>query len=84
VIITRDRAIPYPANLTVALITRTARGLPTEVAVGARHGLSDESVVNCDNLFTLHKNAFGPRRGQLDPEALHQLGNALRIALDLD
>lgn len=83
-IVTRDRAIPLLANVTVAGITSTVRGLPTEVPVGPEHGLAHESVINCDNLDTLPKSALGARRGSLDPEALVRLRRALRIALDLD
>jgi mRNA-degrading endonuclease toxin of MazEF toxin-antitoxin module len=52
VILTRNRAIPVLANVTVAAITGTIRGLPTEVPLGREHGLARECVANCDNLFT--------------------------------
>jgi len=84
VIVTRDRAIPVLANVTVAAITGSIRGLPTEVPVGPEHGLRRESVINCDNLFTVPKSALGSRRGSLDAVALHRLAGALRVALDLD
>jgi hypothetical protein len=35
-------------------------------------------------LFTIPKQAIGPRRGELDPESLEQLRTALMIALDLE
>lgn len=82
-IVTRDRAIPLLANVMVAAVTATIRGLPTEVPLGRRHGLARECVVNCDSLFTIPKSALGNRRGALDPEATARLGDALRIALDL-
>jgi mRNA interferase MazF len=72
------------ANVTVAAITGTVRGLPTEVPLGPAHGLARECVVNCDNLFTIPKRALSTRRGELDPESLTRLRDALRIALDLD
>jgi mRNA interferase MazF len=72
------------ANVTVAAVTGTIRGLPTEVPVGPEHGLAREGVVNCDNLFTIPKTALGARRGLLDPESVERLGTALRIALELD
>ena len=84
VIITRDSAIPVLRHVVVALITSTIRDLPTEVPVGHDHGLDHDSVVNCDNLFTVPKKALGPRRGQLDPVALRRLRDALTIALELD
>jgi mRNA interferase MazF len=84
VVLTRDRAIPVLAQVTVAAVTGTIRELPTEVPVGTKQGLSRESVVNCDNLFTIPKQALGRRRGELDPESLHRLRAALMIALDLE
>ncbi len=83
-IVTRDVAIPLLANVTVAAVTGTVRGLPTEVPLGRQHGLARECVVNCDNLFTIPKSALGRRRGELDPESLDRLRNALRVALDVD
>lgn len=82
--ITRDRAIPLLANVTVVGITGTIRGLPTEVPLGPEHGLARQCVANCDNLFTIPKRALGRRRGELDPESLARLRTALRIALELD
>jgi mRNA interferase MazF len=84
VVITRDRAIPILANVTVAAVTGTIRGLPTEVPLGPEHGLARECVVNCDNLFTIPKQALGSRRGELDPESIGRLRTALMIALDLE
>ena len=83
-VLTRDRAIPILANVTVAAVTGTIRGLPTEVPLGREHGLARECVVNCDNLFTIPKPAVGLRRGELDPESLARLRTALMIALDLE
>jgi len=84
VVLTRDRAIPLLANVTVAAVTGTIRGLPTEVPLGREHGLARECVVNCDNLFTIPKQAVGRRRGELDPESVTGLRTALMIALDLE
>jgi mRNA interferase MazF len=84
VVLTRDRAIPVLANVTVAAVTGTIRDLPTEVRLGREHGLARECVVNCDNLFTIPKQAVGRRRGELDPESVTRLRIALMIALDLE
>jgi len=82
--LTRDRAIPVLSQIVVAMVTGTVRGLPTEVPVGPEHGLDRESVINCDNLFTVSKSELGARRGDIDGVALHRLRRALRTALDLD
>ena len=84
VILTRDRAIPVLANVTVAAITGTMRGLPTEVPLGREHGLARECVATCDNLFTIPKQAVSRRRGELDPESVARLRTASLIALDLE
>lgn len=65
-------------------MTGTIRGLPTEVPLGPRDGLERDCVVNCDNLFTIPKRALGSRRGSLDGASIERLGDALRIALDLE
>jgi len=72
------------ANVTVAAVTGTIRGLPTEVALGREHGLAWECVANCDNLFTIPKQALRRRRGELDPDSVARLRTALMIALDLE
>jgi len=84
VIVTRESAIPVLSQVVVALVTSRIRDLPTEVPVGREHGLARDSVVNCDNLFTVPKQALGARRGQLEPVALRALREALVIALGLD
>lgn len=84
VIATRDVAIPVLANVTVVMVTRTVRGVRTEVALGTEHGLSHDCVANCDNLFTVPKRALGRRRGALGPDGVRRLDDALRVALELD
>lgn len=84
VILTRQVAIPFLANLTVAIVTSRVRGLPTEVPVQREHGLDCDSVVNCDNLFTLNKSDLVRRRGALGPAELARLREPLQIALELD
>jgi mRNA interferase MazF len=84
VILTRQVAIPFLANVTVAIVTGRVRGIPTEVPVGRHHGLDRDSVVNCDNLFTLAKSDLVRRRGALGPAELARLREALQIALELD
>ncbi len=84
VVVTRDRATPILANVTVAAVTGTIRGLPTEVPLRREHGLARDCVVNCDNLFTIPKQIVGRRRGELDRESVARLRAALMIALDLE
>lgn len=84
VVCTRQAAIPFLANVTVVLVTTRIRELPTEVRVGCAEGLREESAINCDNLFTLSKQAVRGVRGGLDPRRFRELDDALRLALELE
>jgi mRNA interferase MazF len=84
VVVTHERVIRYLSSVTVAQVTSTIRGLPTEVPLGREHGLDHESVVNCDNLATVPKATLARHRGTLGPVELARLRDALRLALELD
>ena len=92
VILTRTVAIPYLSSVTVAEVTGTIRGIPSEVLIEPSYDLrlEHESAINCDNLFTVRKERLLVRegrpvfRGRLDPGKLRELNQALRIALELD
>jgi mRNA interferase MazF len=84
VILTRESAIPVLSAVTVAAVTGTIRDLPTEVPVGPEQGLNRESVINCDNLFTIPKSTLGRRRGELGAVELERLRSAVVLALGLD
>jgi mRNA interferase MazF len=83
-ILTRDAAIPLLNKVTCALITRTIRGIPSEVEVGTEHGLPEVAVINCDNVITVAKSDLDPEPvGHLDLGARAQLDRALRYSLDI-
>jgi mRNA interferase MazF len=83
-IVSRDATLAVRSRVTVALVTRTIRGIRSEVALGRAHGLRVASVVNCDNLQTIPKAAIGPRPlGKLPVPELAQLDRALRFALGI-
>jgi mRNA interferase MazF len=83
-VVSRDTLIRLLTAVTVAGITGTIRGLPTEVPVGPQHGLDRDSAINCIYLATLPKARLGRYRGRLGPAELARLDHALRIALALD
>lgn len=81
-ILTRDAAVEALSRVTVAPITRTIRGIRSEVAVGADEGLSDDSVIACDNLLTVPKSSLEREPiGTLSPASMVELDRALRYAL---
>jgi mRNA interferase MazF len=83
-VLTRDAAIEVLSAVTCAPITRTIRGIRSEVGVGTDEGLPDVSVITCDNLVTLGKTMLTEEPvGRLDLEKRAELDRALRYALDI-
>ena len=83
VVLTRDVILSRLRNVTVAPITSTVRGIPTEVPVDEGAGLDHPSVVSCDNLTTVPRDLCLRRRGEVGGVVLAQISRAVTIALDL-
>lgn len=83
-ILTRTSAIPYLSAVTVAPVTRTIRGIPTEVLVGDEVGLKVASAANFDSLQTVHKERVGRYLGALPASRRREARQALLFALSLD
>lgn len=84
VVLTREGARSAMSKVTVAPITSTAKGLSSEVAVGPRNGLDQESVISVDNVTTIAKELLGPTIGYLRDDQEHQLAQAMVVSFDLD
>ena len=83
-VLTRDAAIAVLSAVTCAPITRTIRGIRSEIAVGTDEGLPDASVITCDNIVTLPKTMLAEAAaGHLSLEKRSALDHALRYALDI-
>jgi mRNA interferase MazF len=83
-LVTRTAAIEVRNAVTVAPVTRTIRGIASEVGLGRSHGLRARSVANCDSLQTIPKDVLRRRRiGRLDTEELPALDRALRYSLGI-
>lgn len=83
VVISRDDVAGRRDTTTVAAITRTVRGIATEVVLDHRDGFAEVSAVNCDDLHTIRKATLGRRLGRLSETQLDALDEALRFALQL-
>lgn len=83
-VLSRDAVIAVLDRVTCAPITRTIRGIPSEVEVGRVHGLPDDAAINCDNILTIGKHRLDPRPvGSLDEVTRAKLDQALRFSLDI-
>jgi mRNA interferase MazF len=82
-VLTRDAAIPVLTAVTCAPITRTIRGIRSEVELGPEHGLPQSCVISCDNVIAVPLGDLDVEPvGHLDERARAQLDRALRYALD--
>ena len=83
-VITRDAAARVLTAVTCAPITRTIRGIRSEVPIGPDEGLPEPGVINCDNIVTVPVDALDRSPvGQLDEIKRSELDRALRYALDI-
>jgi mRNA interferase MazF len=83
-ILTRGSALDYLSRITVAPITSTVRGVPSEVVLGLEDGMKRVCAVNLHNLVTVPQAAVGRRLVQLTPQRLREVGAALAFALGCD
>jgi len=83
-ILTRELVRPHLRTVTVAPITTTTRGLSSEVAVDSANGLSEPSVVSCDNITTIPTDAVGAQIGVLLDSQEPALSEAIVASFDLD
>lgn len=81
-VVTRSEAVPVLRWIIVAPVTRTIRGIPTEVAVGTNHGLPVESVASFDNLQPIRRTFLTHRVGQLATDEHQEICRALRALAD--
>ena len=81
-VLTRDEAIPVLRTVVVAPVTRTVRGIPTEVALGPEEGLPTECVATMDNLLTFPKSMLVRRMGSLSPARRADPCRAIEAAFD--
>ena len=81
-VLTRDQAIPVLRTLLVAPVTRTVRGIPTEVRLGREEGLPVESVAAFDAVTVFPRAMLVRRMGALQSQRAHELCDALAAAVD--
>jgi mRNA interferase MazF len=82
VVLTRDEAIPVVHSVLVAPLTSRRRGIPTEVQLDERDGVTTESCANFDNIKTIRKSHLTRRLAVLDDGRWHEVCAAMRAAID--
>ena len=84
VVLTRDSAIAYLGTVTVAPISSTVRGVPSEVVLNEEDGMKVPCAVNLHNPVTVRQERLGRRVAQLSPSRMHQICAAMRFSLGCD
>jgi mRNA interferase MazF len=84
VILTRDSVLHSIGSVVVVLVTRTMRGLSTEVVLGRRQGLSTRCVANFDNLLTVPRARLRRQMGACNVEKMAEIDEALKEALGVE
>lgn len=79
-VLSRSSLIRLLHTVTVAAITTTLRGSPTEVEIGFEEGLKTTSCVNLCNLFTVRQGELRKFVGTVGTEKMRQVCAALAIA----
>jgi mRNA interferase MazF len=83
-VLTRNSAIRYLATVTVAPISSTIRGVPSEVVLGDEDGMKSPCAVNLHNAITISQARLGKRVAQLNSSRMSEVCSALRFSLGCD
>jgi mRNA interferase MazF len=84
VVLTRDSSIAYLSTVSVAPITSTIRGVPSEVVLGEDDGMKAPCAVNLHNTITVSQGRLGKRVARLNSIRMGEICAALRFSLGCD
>jgi mRNA interferase MazF len=84
VVLTRNSAIAYLSTVTVAPVTSTIRGVPSEVILNEDDGMKSPCAVNLHNSVTVSQQRLGKRVAQLSSARMNEVCAALRFSLGCD
>jgi mRNA interferase MazF len=83
-VLSRPVLIELLHTVTVAAITSTARGSPTEVPVGVEEGLKHPSCANLANVHTVKKSDLRRYVGVVGRDKMQEVCRAIAVALGCD
>ena len=82
-ILTRTDAIPHLNWVTVAPLTRSIRGIKSEVVLEPVDGVPQRCVVTLDNIATIEPAALLQQITTLSAQRMNEVWEALHDAFDL-
>ncbi len=84
VILTRDSALEFLGEVTVAPVTSTIRDIPSEVVLSEPDGMPKACAVNLDHVQTVAKAHIGTLITTLSARKMSELRAACLFALGLE
>jgi mRNA interferase MazF len=81
VILTRDSALEFLGEVTIAPITSIIRDIPSEVPLTEADGMPKECAVNVDHIQTVSRGKIGALITTLSATKMIELRSALLFAL---
>ncbi len=83
-LVSRDSAYAVRTNVSVIEVSRTLRGIPSEVDLSRRDGLPKKCVANADNIVTIPKVWLKSQVTTLSAVKMKLVDRALTFSLGLD
>ena len=80
-VLTRDSALEFLGEATVAPVTSVIRDIPSEVVLGRDEGMPRECAVNLDHLQTVSRGRIGALITTLPQARMAEVRDALQFAL---
>ena len=80
-ILTRNSALKFLGEVTVAPITSTIRDIPSEVLLTKADGVPRDCAINLDHLQTVSKGKIGSLITTLSAGKMQQVHTSLQFAL---
>jgi mRNA interferase MazF len=80
-VLTRDSALEFLGEVTIAPITSTVRDIPSEVRLTVADGMPRECAINLDHIQTVARGRLGALIATLGPRRLLEVRSALLFAL---
>jgi len=84
VVLTRESALGFLSKVTVAPITTTIRGVPSEVELNEEDGMKAPCAVNLHNAITVSQDRLGKPVARLSSLRMNEICAALRFSLGCD
>lgn len=81
-VVSRSDAIPVLTWVVAAPVTRSVRGIPTEVPLGVDNGLGVECAASFDSLQPIRRSFLTERAGRLTAEQHGEICRALAALAD--